>query len=149
MNDRPTNRDNNAENIDSFAGEKLTLRRSLLGMSAKKLAHKIGISEQEIEKYENGEATISTPTLHKIGQSLSVPVNYFLPEDQGLPNSSYGMADNAQEGFGDKDEHSECDSDETYKKLRELISVIEDIDGAEKRQKFIEQAIGMAKMLKK
>lgn len=55
--------------------------RSMRGMSQMDLAGKVGITFQQIQKYEKGSNRISTPMLEILDVNLEVPVTYFLKEN--------------------------------------------------------------------
>jgi len=65
-------------NLDFFIGKKVKLRRSLLGMSQVKLGEKLGVSFQQVQKYENGKNRISASTLFQISVALGVDFSYFV-----------------------------------------------------------------------
>ncbi|GAA4251234.1 hypothetical protein GCM10022293_21220 [Azospirillum formosense] len=53
------------------------MRRTLLGMSQEKLGEAIGLTFQQVQKYERGSNRISAGTLYRLGQVLDVPVSFF------------------------------------------------------------------------
>lgn len=65
-------------NLDPFIGQKVKLRRSELGMSQVKLGEKLGLSFQQIQKYESGKNRISASTLFQISRILGVDFSYFV-----------------------------------------------------------------------
>lgn len=87
--------------VDVHVGQRLRVRRSLLGLSQEKLAESIGLTFQQIQKYERGMNRISAGRLYQFSKILDVPVAYFY--DQFAGNSRFtatlGMADNDQEEF--------------------------------------------------
>ncbi len=66
------------ENLDPFIGKRVKLRRSEMGMSQAKLGEKLGLSFQQIQKYENGKNRVSASTLFQISQILGVNFSYFV-----------------------------------------------------------------------
>jgi transcriptional regulator with XRE-family HTH domain len=68
------------------------MRRLMLGMSQEKLADQLGITFQQVQKYEKGTNRITAGRLHQVSQVLGVPVSYFfeqVPESIGHgPGSS-------------------------------------------------------------
>ncbi len=66
-----------AVQIDIHIGKRLKRRRSLLGLSQQKLAAAIGLTFQQIQKYEKGVNRISASRLYQLGQILDVPPAYF------------------------------------------------------------------------
>lgn len=59
-------------------GKKIKLRRKELGMSQEKLGEAIGVSYQQIQKYEKGIDKISLEKLVKIATALALPLSFFL-----------------------------------------------------------------------
>ena len=66
------------ENLDPFIGKRVKLRRSEMGMSQAKLGEKLGLSFQQVQKYENGKNRISASTLFQISRILGVDFSYFV-----------------------------------------------------------------------
>src|SRR5581483_7649145 len=67
--------------IDVHVGHRVRLRRMILGISQDKLARDLGITFQQVQKYEKGTNRVSASRLQHIARTLSVPVRYFF-EDQ-------------------------------------------------------------------
>lgn len=63
--------------IDVQVGARLRLRRMLMNMSQEKLGERIGLTFQQIQKYEKGTNRMGASRLHQIGQVLGVSVSYF------------------------------------------------------------------------
>lgn len=94
------------DNVDVHVGNRLRVRRSLLGLSQEKLAEAIGLTFQQIQKYERGVNRISAGRLYQFSKILEVPVNYFYDQAGAAANSSspaFGLSDNEQEPFGQDD----------------------------------------------
>lgn len=66
--------------IDVHVGGRLRLRRMLLGLSQDKLGEKMGLTFQQIQKYEKGTNRIGASRLFHLSQVLGVPVQYFFEE---------------------------------------------------------------------
>ena len=64
-------------NIDKHIGNRIKLQRTLLGLSREKLGNHIGVSSQQIQKYETGMSAIKPSNLCKVAEILSVSPNYF------------------------------------------------------------------------
>ena len=82
--------ESNAHPIDVHVGRRIRLRRMLLGLSQERLADGMGISFQQIQKYEKGSNRISASRLLELSQVLDVPVQFFFDE---MP-SGHGTATN-------------------------------------------------------
>ncbi|MCF8479141.1 MAG: helix-turn-helix transcriptional regulator [Rhodospirillum sp.] len=68
--------------VDVHVGRRLRLRRTLLGMSQEQLANAVGVTFQQIQKYERGSNRVSASRLYDISKVLGVPVAFFF-EDIG------------------------------------------------------------------
>ena len=64
-------------NIDTFIGARLRERRAELHISQSELAARIGLTFQQVQKYERGDNRISASRLYEIAQALGVDVSYF------------------------------------------------------------------------
>lgn len=70
--------------IDIHVGQRVRLRRILLGLSQEKLAERIGFTFQQLQKYERGANRISCSVLHSLSQALEVPVSFFFDDLAGV-----------------------------------------------------------------
>jgi transcriptional regulator with XRE-family HTH domain len=68
--------------VDVHVGRRLRLRRTLLGYSQMQLAAAVGVTFQQIQKYERGANRASASRLYDIARVLLVPISYFF-EDLG------------------------------------------------------------------
>jgi transcriptional regulator with XRE-family HTH domain len=69
--------------IDAHVGSRIRLRRTLLGMTQEKLGEALGLTFQQVQKYERGLNRIGSGRLYRLSQILDVPVSFFfddLPE---------------------------------------------------------------------
>lgn len=83
--------------VDVHVGQKVRLRRTLLNMSQEKLGDALGVTFQQIQKYERGVNRIGAGRLFFISQVLNVPVNFFYEGLQG--GASAGFSDGDQTPF--------------------------------------------------
>ena len=67
------------EKVDAFVGARISLRRSALGLSQTALAQQLGISFQQVQKYETGQNRISASRLHRVATVLATSVEAFFP----------------------------------------------------------------------
>lgn len=68
--------------IDVHVGQRVRQRRTLLGMSQERLASGVGLTFQQIQKYERGKNRIGSSRLYEFAKILGVPVSYFF---EGMP----------------------------------------------------------------
>lgn len=66
-----------ANPIDVHVGGRVRLRRMLLGMSQEKLGERLGLTFQQIQKYEKGVNRIGASRLFEMARVLGVPVQFF------------------------------------------------------------------------
>jgi transcriptional regulator with XRE-family HTH domain len=66
--------------IDVHVGKRLRLRRTLLGMSQERLGEQLGLTFQQVQKYERGVNRIGSSRLFELGQILDVPVSFFFDD---------------------------------------------------------------------
>jgi len=64
--------------IDVHVGKRLRLRRTILAMKQEELADAVGVTYQQIQKYERGDTRLSIGRLFDIGLVLGVPIEWFL-----------------------------------------------------------------------
>ena len=77
-----------ADNVDKHVGKQLRSRRTLLGLSQEKLADHIGVTFQQIQKYERGTNRVSSSRLYSFSKILDVPIDYFYEGIEGESNPS-------------------------------------------------------------
>jgi len=99
--------------IDMHVGARMRLRRTLMGMSQERLGDALGLTFQQVQKYERGVNRVSASRLYDLARVLDVPISFFfddMPEAVaavygGTPGgytarrTMGGFAD-AQDGFG-------------------------------------------------
>jgi transcriptional regulator with XRE-family HTH domain len=73
--------------VDRFIGARVRMRRILVGMSQEKLGEALGITFQQIQKYEKGTNRITVSRLHQIAAVLGAPVSMFY---EGAPDGGEG-----------------------------------------------------------
>ncbi|KQQ56483.1 MULTISPECIES: helix-turn-helix domain-containing protein [Rhizobium/Agrobacterium group] len=86
--------------IDIHVGSRIRLRRTMLGMSQEKLGESLGITFQQIQKYEKGTNRVGASRLQNISGILNVPVSFFFedaPGDQAVGAS--GMAEASSSNY--------------------------------------------------
>lgn len=78
--------------IDVHVGGRIRLRRNMLGLSQEKLGESLGITFQQIQKYEKGTNRVGASRLQAISNALTVPVSYFF-EDAPSVEGQAGFAE--------------------------------------------------------
>jgi len=78
--------------VDRHVGSRVRMRRIMLGMSQEKLGEGLGLTFQQIQKYEKGTNRIGASRIQQISEILQIPVSFLF---EGSPGGS------ATEAFGD------------------------------------------------
>lgn len=84
--------------IDRYVGSRIRGRRLGLRISQTKLGHAIGVTFQQVQKYESGTNRVGASNLFRIAKALGVDVTFFFEglggESPALGGLNYGLADN-------------------------------------------------------
>ena len=70
-----------ANDVDRFVGDRIRLYRSMIGMSQQRLAERLGVTFQQLQKYERGENRIGAGRLLMVATALGVPITFLLDEE--------------------------------------------------------------------
>ena len=90
--------------IDVHVGSRVRLRRTLLGLSQEKLGEALGLTFQQVQKYERGANRIGASRLFDLSCVLDVPISFFYDDISSdtsakSPRNIVGLADQAVEPF--------------------------------------------------
>jgi transcriptional regulator with XRE-family HTH domain len=99
---RRTIKDDGPDPIDKFVGSRVRARRVGLRISQTKLGDAIGVTFQQVQKYENGTNRIGASNLFKISKTLSVEVAFFfegLDADEEAAKELAGLSEGSQTKF--------------------------------------------------
>jgi transcriptional regulator with XRE-family HTH domain len=80
--------------IDQHVGRRVRMRRKMLAMSQQKLGAALGLTFQQVQKYETGATRISASRLQQMSHILQVPVEFLF---EGAPNASAPHGSNKSE----------------------------------------------------
>lgn len=101
--------------VDVHVGSRVRLRRTLLGMSQEKLGEALGLTFQQVQKYERGTNRIGASRLHQLSKILDVPVSFFFDDmPSESPRGAAGFGESGQEPF----EHDQMSKRETLELVR-------------------------------
>lgn len=87
--DEPERNSRRANPMDVHVGGRVRMRRMLLGMSQEKLGEQLGLTFQQVQKYEKGVNRIGASRLFELAKVLGVPVQFFYDE---APSGAMGHA---------------------------------------------------------
>lgn len=126
----------NPDPVDIHVGGRVRLRRTLLSMSQEKLASALGITFQQVQKYENGTNRVGASRLFHIAKILKVPVSFFF---EGYQNTD------AAEQVAESQEGLEASNMLNKKETVDLVRAYYTIEDPIVRKKFLEMIKTFAK----
>jgi len=86
--------------IDRIVSERIYARRNQLEMSQPELAERVGVTFQQVQKYENGKNRVSAGRLYEIAKALGVTIQYFYESAPRLALARRGVAEEQSEFTG-------------------------------------------------
>lgn len=99
--------------IDVHVGNRIRLRRTLLGLSQEKMASLLGLTFQQVQKYERGMNRVGASRLWDIGKVLEVPIGFFYEDmDQSVASQSprmFSLPDSTPLSFAEDQETFDID----------------------------------------
>jgi transcriptional regulator with XRE-family HTH domain len=84
---------------DIHVGSRIRMRRNMLGMSQERLGENLGITFQQIQKYEKGTNRVGASRLQAIASILDVPVSFFFADAPGSESTLTGMSEGKAASF--------------------------------------------------
>ena len=135
---RPGRRRSDGPNpVDIHVGSRVRLRRNMLGLSQEKLGEAIGLTFQQVQKYERGANRIGASRLLELSRILDVPVQFFYDDQDPVRAPAIaGFAESEQASF---------DSDPLRRRETvELITAYYDIDDTAVRRRLFDLAKALA-----
>jgi len=91
--------------IDIHVGSRLKLRRTMMGMTQEKLGDRLGVTFQQVQKYEKGTNRIGASRLQEISEILEAPVSFFFEDGSPIDlnrtehRETAGFAEDASAAF--------------------------------------------------
>jgi len=85
--------------IDKHVGSRVRMRRMMLGMSQEKLGDALGLTFQQVQKYEKGSNRIGASRLQQISLILQVPVSFFFEGAPSPPGTAEGFGEAASPAY--------------------------------------------------
>ena len=80
--------------MDIHVGSRISARRAAMGLSQASLAQAVGVTFQQLQKYERGTNRVSAGRLHAIAEALAAPITFFFPASSMLePSGAAGELD--------------------------------------------------------
>lgn len=121
--------------IDVHVGGRVRLRRTLLGLSQEKLGEAVGLTFQQIQKYERGANRIGASRLFEFSRILEVPVSFFFDD---MPEASPGEEGRISWGLSDQAQPSLEQDPLTRRETLELVRAYYRIHDPQVRKRLFE-----------
>ncbi len=77
--------------VDKYVGSRIRMRRIMNGMSQEKLGEALGLTFQQVQKYEKGTNRVGASRLQQITEVLDVPVSFLFEGSPAGPGTTYGL----------------------------------------------------------
>lgn len=126
--------------IDVHVGTRIRLRRTLLGMSQEKLGEALGLTFQQVQKYERGVNRVGASRLFDLSRVLDVPISFFFDD---LPDSLSGFGAKRASGMSDSQDGFE-EENMNRRETLELVRAYYRISDPSIRKKVFELIKSMA-----
>ena len=133
--------------VDTHVGARMRQRRTLLGMSQTKLGDSVGLTFQQVQKYERGSNRIGSSRLYEFAKVLDVPVSYFFDEMPANALAGRPMSGRGRKGFGETGTPFEQEKDPLIKReTLELVRAYYKVREPRVRKRIFEmvKAVGVA-----
>jgi transcriptional regulator with XRE-family HTH domain len=133
--------------VDVHVGARMRQRRTLLGMSQSKLGDAVGLTFQQIQKYERGSNRMGSSRLFEFAKVLDVPVSHFFEEMPANALSGRPMSGRGRKSFSEAGTPFEQGKDPLIKReTLELVRAYYKIREARVRKRIFEmvKAVGVA-----
>lgn len=105
--------------IDVHVGTRVRLRRTLLGLSQEKLGEALGLTFQQVQKYERGVNRIGASRLFDLGRVLDVPIGFFFDD---MPDALGGAVGGTRRAMGFADSQDGFEDDTLHR--RETLELV-------------------------
>lgn len=112
----------NSHPVDVHVGKRLRLKRTIMGLSQEAIGKAIGVTFQQIQKYERGINRMGASRLYEFAKALNVQVSYFFEgfgDELSADTAVYGMAESDAPAF----EHEHVSSRETMDIMRAYYKI--------------------------
>ena len=142
---QPGTRGGGPDPVDIHVGKRIKLRRTLLHISQEQLAGDIGVTFQQVQKYESGHNRVSASRLFDISRVLNCPIAYFF-EDIGPETTGDRTTPQARSGEAAAEEAAAFDADPMQRtETLELVRAYWRLHNADLRRNVLELLSNISK----
>jgi transcriptional regulator with XRE-family HTH domain len=115
-----TGGENRPSPIDVHVGSRIRLRRTLMGMSQERLGEALGLTFQQVQKYERGVNRVGASRLYDLSRVLDVPISFFFDD---MPDPRANGVQVGVAGFAERPEGFSGPADDPLSK-RETLELV-------------------------
>jgi transcriptional regulator with XRE-family HTH domain len=110
------------QDVDAHVGKRLRLRRTMMGLSQESVAKAVGITFQQVQKYEKGSNAMNSSRLYEFARFMNVPVAYFFEglDLSGEAGRQAGFGEGSAENFEHRGAVSDRESLEMMKAFKRI-----------------------------
>ncbi|MBX9635254.1 MAG: helix-turn-helix domain-containing protein [Magnetospirillum sp.] len=126
--------------VDVHVGARVRLRRTLLGMSQEKLGEALGLTFQQVQKYERGANRVGASRLFDLSRVLDVPVSFFFDD---MSNEVEALSPRLISGLSEEPSSFEADP-MTKRETLELVRAYYRITDPQVRRRVLDLAKALA-----
>jgi len=109
--------------IDVHVGKRLRMRRTMMGLSQEAVAKAVGITFQQVQKYEKGSNAMNSRRLYEFSRFMNVPVAYFFESLEQPSSATSGFS----EGAADKFDHKRVSDRESLEMMKAFKRIKEQV----------------------
>lgn len=115
------------QDVDAHVGKRLRLRRTMMGLSQEAVARSVGITFQQVQKYEKGSNAMNSGRLYEFARFMNVPVAYFFEGLEAFAaqgdKSAAGFAESGAEKFDHKSvsDRESLEIMKAFKRIKEQV----------------------------
>jgi transcriptional regulator with XRE-family HTH domain len=85
--------------VDKYVGSRVRMRRIMLGMSQEKLGEALGLTFQQVQKYEKGTNRVGASRIKQISEILQVPVSFLFEGGPAGTANAEGLSEDASPSY--------------------------------------------------
>ncbi len=119
----PADKESRPSPIDAHVGSRIRLRRTLMGMSQERLGEALGLTFQQIQKYERGVNRVGASRLFDLSRVLDVPIAFFFDDMPGQLAELHGTHQNTRATGGFAEQQDGFGADEALNR-RETLELV-------------------------
>jgi transcriptional regulator with XRE-family HTH domain len=116
-----TERETRPSPIDVHVGSRIRLRRTLLGMSQERLGESLGLTFQQVQKYERGVNRVGASRLFDLSRVLDVPISFFFDDMPDSLSANFGGTTGRRPGTNSESQDPFADDTLSRRETLELV----------------------------